>query len=30
MIGPDDGARAEDLGRVIGGALGKRVDRSPF
>lgn len=29
-IGTDDGARAEDLGRVIGGALGKRVNLTPF
>ena len=30
MTGTDDGARAEDMGRVIGGVLGKRVDRAPF
>lgn len=30
MIGANDGARAEELGRVIGGALGKRIDRGPF
>jgi len=30
MIGSDDGARAEELGRVLGGALGRRIDRQPF
>lgn len=30
MIGIDDGARAEDLGRVIGAALGQRIDRRPY
>ena len=30
MIGADDGARAEDLGRIIGGALGRRIDRQPL
>jgi hypothetical protein len=30
MLGTDDGAAAEDLGRVIGGALGKRIERGPF
>jgi hypothetical protein len=30
MVGTDDGARAQDLGRVIGGALGRRIDRGPL
>jgi hypothetical protein len=30
LLGTDDGAAAEDLGRVIGGALGKRIEREPF
>ncbi len=29
-IGNDDGALAEDLGRAIGNALGKRIDVSPL
>ena len=27
---PDDGGVAQELGRVIGGALGKRVERQAF
>lgn len=27
---PDDGSVAQELGRVIGGALGKRVERQAF
>lgn len=30
MIGSDEGIAAEELGRVIGGALGKRVERQAF
>jgi hypothetical protein len=30
LLGTDDGAAAEDLGRVIGGALGRRIEREPF
>ncbi len=30
MVGTDDGALAEDLGRVIGQSLGKRVERGPL
>jgi hypothetical protein len=30
MLGTDEGAAVEDLGRVIGGALGKRIERGPF
>jgi hypothetical protein len=29
-IGTDDGALAQDLGRLIGGALGKRIERGPL
>lgn len=29
-LGSDDGARAQDLGRLIGGALGKRINRGPL
>ena len=30
MTGTDDGALAQDLGRVMGGALGRRIERGPF
>jgi hypothetical protein len=30
MVGTDDGAFAEDLGRLIGDTLGKRVERGPL
>lgn len=30
MVGTDDGARAEGLGRAIGSALGRRIDRGPL
>jgi hypothetical protein len=30
MIGPDEGLLAQDLGRIIGEALGKRIERRPL
>jgi hypothetical protein len=30
MTGSDEGSVAQDLGRVLGGALGKRVERQAF
>jgi hypothetical protein len=30
MTSPDEGQLAKDLGRVIGGALGQRIERRPF
>lgn len=30
IIGDDDGKRAQDMGRVIGGVLGQRIDRRPL
>ena len=30
MISSDEGQLAQDLGRVIGGALGQRIERRPF
>jgi len=30
MTGSDEGSVAQELGRIIGGALGKRVERQAF
>ena len=30
FVGADEGQRAQDLGRLIGAALGKRIERSPI
>jgi hypothetical protein len=30
IIGSDDGLRAQDIGRALGGAIGQRVDRRPL
>jgi hypothetical protein len=30
MIGTDEGLLAQQLGRVVGGVLGQRIERSPL